>query len=322
MRKSAKVLTGALVTAGVAAGVAAAAAGGLVLFASRRMPAGYQRKMDEKRDRKEKNSRYADVLETSRDWLRSQSMEEVEITSADGLKLKGHLLLHPETKRTVLLLHGWRVRWDQYMGVFARSLYEQGCSVLLAEQRACGQSEGTFLTFGVKERYDCQRWAEYLAERFGREMPLYLAGLSMGAATVLMAADLALPPSVRGLIADSGFTSAHEVIASVMHSNLHLPEWPILPLANRVSHTYAGFGYDDCSTIDTLRGSKIPVLFIHGDADDFVPLAMTLENYLACAAPKELLIVEGAGHAGSFYVDPEACSNAFKKFFARFDDKK
>lgn len=320
MKKSTKRLIAAGAVAGAAAALCAAAVENLVSYTSRRHGRAYERAAERRKERREEDRPDAAALREAREWLRSQPLEQVQITSVDGLRLEGHFLQHPEAKRAAVLMHGWRDRWDTNLGAMARALYAQGTSVLLAEQRACGASEGSYIGFGVLERFDCQRWAEYLAERLGPEMPLYLGGVSMGASTVLMAAALPLPASVHGLIADCGFTSPRAILASVLRARTHLPERPLLPLASRVSRRRAGFGYEECSTIDALRGSRIPVLFLHGDADTFVPLAMTLENYLACAAPKELLIVEGAAHARSFYQDPAACAGALERFFARFDE--
>lgn len=255
-------------------------------------------------------------LHEAREWLKAQELEEVTITSHDGLKLKGHLLICENAKRTELLMHGWREPWQADMGMMTRYQHHHNCNVLIVEQRGHGESEGEYIGFGVLERYDCKAWAEYLCERFGEDLPLYLGGVSMGAATVLMATSLDLPKNVKGIIADSGFTSPRAIVAHVLTKKIHLPEnlVGVIDLFNRVK---AGYSYSEYSTLDALKENKLPVLFVHGDEDQFVPLAMTLENYLACTAPKDLLIVEGAEHGTGYLVDPEGYEDALQRLFAR-----
>ena len=288
------------------------------LTARREVPFGNER-FTEKVAQAEERSPYADTLKASRAWLEAQSPEIVQVESFDGLHLVGHLLTVPDAVRTIVYLHGWRERWNSNLGLVAKFLTEHHTNVLLPEQRAQGESEGAYMGLGVLERRDLQAWADYAAMRFP-ELPLYLGGVSMGATSCLMASELPLPASVRGIIADSGFTSPKAILSHVITSRTVLPDRPLVPLANQVSRLCAGYAFDDCSTIDALRNNlRIPVLFVHGDADQLVPLAMTLENYLACSAPKELLIVEGAGHGMSYLVDQSACEDALLRFFAAHD---
>ena len=255
------------------------------------------------------------LVREAREWLNAQPLEEVTITSHDGLKLKGHLLTCENAKRTELLLHGWREPWQADMGMMTRYQHNHNCNVLIIEQRSHGDSEGEYIGFGVLERHDCKAWAEYICERFGEDLPLYLGGVSMGAATALMATGLDLPKNVKGIIADAGFTSPRAIVAHVLTKKIHLPEnlVGVIDLFNRAK---AGYSYSEYSTVDALKENTLPILFVHGDEDNFVPLAMTLENYLACKAPKDLLIVEGAGHGMAYLVDPEAYEDALQRLFA------
>jgi len=315
MKNSTKIAigVGTLLGIGAAAGLAL---NGLTNLVSRRDDPLYRR-MTANRDAAENftDSQRTRVRE-ARQWLSEQNLEEVTITSCDGLKLKGHLLTCENAKRTELLFHGWREPWQTDMGMMTRYQHTHNCNVLIAEQRGHGESEGEYISFGVMERYDCQAWAEYLCERFGEDLPLYLGGVSMGASTVLMATGLELPKNVKGIIADCGFTSPRAIVAHVLTKKIHLPEnlVGVIDLFNRVK---AGYSYSDYSTLDAMKENKLPVLFVHGDEDNFVPLAMTLENYLACKAPKDLLIVEGAEHGMAYLIDSAAYEEALEKFFAR-----
>lgn len=252
------------------------------------------------------------VIEEGKAWFLAQGPEQVEITSFDGLKLTGFYLPCPGSKRTVLCFHGYRSDgWADFACVL-KFYHEQGCNLLVAHQRAHGLSEGKYICFGVKERFDCRDWAGYLAGRFPGHA-LFLHGLSMGGATVLMAAGLDLPPQVKGVISDCGFTSPYDIMKHVA-KNLHIPTFPFLPLTRIWIRLIAGFGLKEAGTLEALKKTRLPVLFIHGTSDDFVPVWMTEKNFEACASEKHLLLVEGAGHALSYLTDPASCEKAVTEF--------
>lgn len=239
--------------------------------------------------------------------------EDIEIKSFDGLKLHGRLLPLENAKGTILLFHGYRSCGDGDFGCAIPLMRSLGYQVLLADQRAHQQSEGRYITFGILERYDALYWAREMERRFGPEHLLYLDGISMGAATVLMAASLPLPESVRGIIADSGFSAPKAIIGSVIR-RLHLPEKPLLWLIDLWCRLLTGTSLSACSAPEAMAQCKIPVLFVHGKADSLVPWEMTRENYEACQSKKTLLLVEGAEHGESFLVDRAACEKAMTDF--------
>lgn len=196
-------------------------------------------------------------------------------------------------------------------------LHRLGYDVLLPYQRSHGESQGKYITYGVKERFDCQSWARYAARRFGEDKPLFLMGISMGAATVLMASGLELPGNIRGIVADCGFTTPWDIMAHVARRDYRLPPFPLLYLLDGLAWLRAGFRLKGADTRKALERNRIPVLFLHGEADSFVPLSMTEENFAACRAEKRLYTVPGAGHAQSFGVDPEGCKRALREFLER-----
>ncbi|MBR2928328.1 MAG: alpha/beta hydrolase [Oscillospiraceae bacterium] len=247
-------------------------------------------------------------------WFHAQEREPVEILSHDGLKLRGSYLAHPEAKGTILLFHGYRTDGFLDFSCVYSYYYGLGYSLLHVFQRSHRESEGKFITFGAKERFDCQRWAQYAYERFGAEHPLLLDGMSMGASTVLMAAGLELPPTVRGIIADCGFTSGWEEIRYLIRK-AHVPcGGLVLRSADLFAKHIAGFSFRECSTVEALQNCKIPVLLIHGGDDDFVPPHFSEENYCACGSRKELHIVPKAKHGTSYMVDLERCQTALERF--------
>jgi len=245
--------------------------------------------------------------------------EKVEITSSDGLKLAGHWFEAEHPKRVILAAHGWRSRWSRDFGYSYDFLRQQNCSILYIEQRGQGNSEGRYMGFGITERYDIVDWLNWINDRVGIELPVYLAGVSMGATTVLMASGLELPGNVRGIIADSGFTSPVAIWKHIAQDDMHLPFILENAYSRVVYRKKLGVSAASYSTVDALRTNRIPVLFVHGQDDTFVPVDMTRENYAACTAPKDILIVPGAIHGLSYPVDEKRYQQKEIEFWSRYD---
>ncbi len=248
-------------------------------------------------------------------WLDTQAQEEVTIMSQDRYKLVGRYIPAGLPQRLLIMFHGWHGSWRRDFGMCARAFLKEGSSLLCVEQRAQGKSEGKYIGFGILERFDCMSWIRYAEKRFGTELPVYLYGVSMGASTVLMASGRIVSEAVKGVIADSGFTSAYDMVVQFGNRFLHKGEYPDIPRINRMCRRRAGYDLKDYTTLDSMKTCRIPVLFIHGIIDDFVPYYMTLENYHACTSEKQLLLVEGAGHCRSFVQNRDAYMQAVSAFF-------
>ncbi len=245
--------------------------------------------------------------------------EEVSLITPDGVRLVGHWHPHPQAKRVILAFHGWRSGWSRDFGFIADFWFDCGCSVLFLEQRGQNRSGGEYIGFGMLERYDCVAWAKWADGRTQGKLPLYLAGISMGATTVLMASSLDLPASVKGILADCGFTSPHAIWKHVTEKNLHVPFVLQGVVANEICKKKIQIGSKDCTAPEALRKTKIPVLFFHGTDDKFVPVEMTFENYKACASDKRLFIVPGAEHGMSYHINKEGYQKATTEFFRDYD---
>ena len=257
-------------------------------------------------------------MEEAQAFIRSHTQEKVGLRSRDGLQLTALYLPAPgESRGTILAFHGYRSLATVDFALEVEFLHNLGYDLLLPYQRSHGESQGRYITYGVKERLDCQDWARYAAQRFGQEKPLFLMGISMGAATVLMASSLDLPENTRGIVADCGFTTPWEIMAHVARRDYHLPAFPLLYVLEGIARLQAGVSLRGADTRQALQKTRLPVLFLHGEADDFVPVSMTRENYAACSGEKELLLVPGAGHAQSFGVDPEGCQEAIRSFLKK-----
>ena len=250
--------------------------------------------------------------------LEGGDCQRVTITGRQGDLLTGHLHLCRDPRRVIIAMHGWRTTWARDFGAVSKFWHSQGCCVLYAEQRGQSDSGGKCICFGVNERYDCLDWAVWISRhpRMAR-LPIYLCGVSMGAATVLMATGLRLPEQVRGVIADSGFTSPHDVFKHVINKNLHFPYGGMTQRRiDRLCKRRLGFDPHVCSTVDALRRCKTPVMLVHGGSDRFVPIRMSYENFRACASDKRMFVVPAADHGMCYYTDKQGYEREMLRFFS------
>lgn len=259
-------------------------------------------------------------LALAADRLRNSECETVEITAHDGIRLIGHWQPCENAERVIIAMHGWRSSWYKDFGMISDFWRENHCSVLYVEQRAQGESEGEYMGFGLIERYDCLDWIRWANAHGCSRLPIYLCGVSMGASTVLMAAGLELPENVHGVMADCGYTSAHDIWKHVVKHNLHISYGGITAsIASDICKKKINCGPKEYSCVEAMRNCKVPVLFVHGTDDHFVPIEMTYENYKACAAPKRLLVVPGAEHGMSYVLEKKNYEECVKRFWQDFD---
>ena len=254
----------------------------------------------------------------SRDWFLTQTVHRLQIFSYDAKRLCGLLVPAENARGTIILFHGWRSGWKLDFSSIMKYYHDKGLNLILVDQRSHGESRGTFITFGVKESRDVVSWVTYAGQMFGPEHPIFLGGISMGASTVLMAADEEMPENIRGIIADCGFTNAYEEFESVVRrTGRKLPVRFLLALMNVFTKIFAGFGLKDKSTDEAVKYTSYPILFVHGTADSFVPCGMTQRTYEACVSDKELVLVEGAVHGMSYSTDPQRVTAALDAFIER-----
>jgi fermentation-respiration switch protein FrsA (DUF1100 family) len=259
--------------------------------------------------------RHYPIAKEGRRWLEGMPYINVYIKSFDGLRLYGALLENYSDK-IVICVHGFTGSGKKDFASLAQAYYKNGYNVLLVDNRAHGQSEGKYVGFGVLDRLDLRNWVKYVINRFGSNVQVFLHGISMGAAAVLMASSI-MPKNVRGIIADCGFTSVYEIFEYVLKRDYHLPKFPIIYLTNIMSKIRAGYGYKDVNTTAEIARSDIPILFIHGENDEFVPLWMTMKNYSHCKAYKELFIVRESEHAESHYIDKKGYERRILTFIEK-----
>ncbi len=258
----------------------------------------------------------APIIKKNIDDIMAQEPIQVHIESFDGLELNAYVLEAPQKSTKVFIaMHGFRNQNFADISGWSIMMHQQGYNVIMPDQRAHGESEGKYTCYGTKEKYDCRQWIDFAIKRYGDDCEIILGGVSMGCSTILMTLGFDdLPPQIKGCIADCGFTSPHDIFTYLFKNSIHLP----LAVFNGFSwytERKKILNLNASSTIEVLKKTDIPILFVHGTCDKLVPIEMTKINYEVCHSRKELLIIEGAPHASSYIYNPELCKQKALSFF-------
>ena len=234
--------------------------------------------------------------------LNDRPCEFVTIFSHDGLKLSGRYYHVKDGAPLDIGFHGYRSSCLTDFSGGSELSFQLKHNVLLVDERAHGKSEGRTITFGIQERQDVLSWVDYAVERFGGDVKILLYGVSMGAATVLMASELDLPEKVQGIIADCPYSSPEKIIRKVavqMGISDRLA-WPFVKIGAKV---YGGFDISETDAARAVKNAKVPILIIHGEADGFVPCEMSEEVYQSNTEKVQRHTFPGADHGISYLVD-------------------
>lgn len=261
---------------------------------------------------------YEEHSDTMRGWaqeVKEMPYEKVSVTSFDGLKLCGKYYEYSPSAPIELMFHGYRGSAERDLCGGVQRCFSLGRSALLVDQRGIGDSEGKVITFGINERKDCLKWIDFMIEHFGKDVKIIICGISMGASTVLMAAGEKLPENVIGVLADCGYNSAKDIIKTVIEK-MGLPKNIAYPFVKLGAKIYGHFDLEETSPEKALKNCKIPVIFFHGETDDFVPCEMSRKNFEACKSKKKLVTVKGAGHGLSYIIEPQLYLDSLREFFA------
>lgn len=249
------------------------------------------------------------------DEMLARPFEQVTITSHDGKKLYARYYHVADNAPLQIQFHGYKssALLDFCGGSnLARKL---GQNALVVDQRSHGKSEGAAITFGIEERKDCLDWIQYSIHRFGADIKIILAGLSMGAATVLMATDLNLPDNVIGITADCPFSEPNAIIKKV-GKDMHLPSTLLYPVIKLAAYVFAHFDLEESSALGAVSNTQLPILLIHGEADYFVPCDMSRQIH-EVASNSTLITIPDAGHGLSYMVNPEIYEKAVMEFMEK-----
>ncbi len=241
-------------------------------------------------------------------WVESASKKEVNISSKDGLNLIGDVFNTDENSHKWLIaVHGYTGK-RQNMYSYARYYAEKGYNILTPDMRSHGESDGKLIGMGWLDKEDIKLWIDYVLG-IDPEAEIVLHGVSMGGATVMMTSGEDLPDNVKAIIDDCGYTSVWDEFTDEAKYLFNVSQFPILYTASAISKIRAGYSFQEASALEQVKKTKIPILFIHGSEDNFVNTNMVYSLYDACPTQKDIMVVEGAGHGQSLYLDPETYFN-------------
>ena len=250
-------------------------------------------------------------------WIRearAMDRQDVSIRSFDGLTLRGWYYEYAPGAPIELMVHGYRGDGERDLSGGVQRCFACGRSALVVDQRASGRSEGKTITMGILERRDCLSWVEFMVKRFGPDVKIILTGISMGAATVIMAGGEELPENVVGILADCGYTSPKEIMYKVIRE-MGLPPRLSFPFVLLGAIVFGGFDPEQTSPARALAKCRVPVIFFHGETDDFVPCDMSRRLYELCPTRKAIMTVPGAGHGLSYALQPKEYREFLGNFF-------
>ncbi len=259
--------------------------------------------------------KYKDVISEGIDYNLSAPHKFVYTVSFDGLKLAARYYDNG-FERTVILFHGYRSSAVRDFSCAVKMYKSFGFNVLLCDQRSHGNSEGRLITFGIKESRDVLSWILVATEKLGSK-EILLGGMSMGATTVLLSCRFGLPECVKGIVADCGFTSPADIINKVAREFFKINAEKILPLLNLMCRIFGKFSIYETNTLKALDGSNVPVIFIHGDDDNFVPCEMSERAYNHIKERCKMVKVAEAGHGLSYLVDKELVETELQNFIRK-----
>ena len=252
--------------------------------------------------------------------VKNMPHKEFYITSFDGLKLKARYYEYDSNAPIEIMIHGYRGNSlrDLSGGVIRCFKMERNC--LLIDNRANGDSEGNVISFGINEHKDCLSWIDFVINNINKNAQIILTGVSMGAASVLMASSYDLPKNVIGILADCGYSSNKEIIKKVIKEMKLNPNifYHFVKLSARI---FGKFNLDEISPVEAVKKAKVPIFFIHCDCDDFVPYEMSVKNYEACNSIKTLITIEKAEHGLCFVFNQEKYIKELKEFFEPYLNK-
>ena len=259
-------------------------------------------------------------VEADVNWLiKDSNYIDTYITSSDNLKLHAYEVKNEnKTDKWAIVVHGYTSE-GKLLSSKAKHLYNMGYNVLVPDLRSHGTSEGNYIGMGWHDRLDIIDWINYIVKN-NPNSKIALHGTSMGSATVLMVSGEKLPSNVKAIVADCGYTSVYDEFSYQLKQLFNLPAFPIMNFSDVITHIRAGYCLNDASAINQVKKSTTPILYIHGDKDDFVPYYMMDELYNATNSEKEKLTIEGGEHANSDLVNPKLYWSTVNSFLEKYNE--
>ena len=255
---------------------------------------------------------YKNVMNEALKWFNSVNKESMSIKSFDGIKLNGIFINNKKSKYILILCHGYRSTKERDLYASLKHYYNMGLSILLLDQRACLNQEGKYITFGYNESKDVNLWINYIYKKYKKEV--ILGGVSLGASTILMVNN----KHVVSIIADSAYSSAYEEIKYAISHYFHIIPSLFIGVISLYFRVFTGINLKEVSTYKNLDKINIPILFIHGSIDDFVPLKNVYDNYDYYKGEKDILVIDGAAHGMGYLIDSNKYINKINEFLNKY----
>ncbi len=243
------------------------------------------------------------------------ALKDTFIVNPEGKRLHAYHIAAPQqTAKTAVIIHGYTDSAIRMMMMGYMFNHELNYNILLPDLQFHGLSEGTAIQMGWKDRLDVLQWMNVANDIYGKNTQMVIHGISMGGATTMMISGEELPPYVKCFIDDCGYTSVWDQFSKELNEQFNLPEFPLMHVASWLCSLKYGWNFKEASSLNQVKKSSLPMLFIHGDNDDYVPTQMVYPLYNAKSEPKKLWIVPGAAHATSYRDNPEEYTMRVKSF--------
>lgn len=254
------------------------------------------------------------------DSLRTtHALRDTVIIGAEGERLHARYAAATRpTDRTAVIVHGYTDNSIRMMMIGYLYNHDLRYNILLPDLHAHGQSEGEAIRMGWRDRQDVLRWMEVANGIFGGKTQIVVHGISMGAATTMMVSGEEQQPYVKCFVEDCGYTSVWDQFEKELKEDYGLPAFPLLYVASYWCGESYEWDFREASALEQVRKCRLPMLFIHGDRDDYVPTRMVYPLYDAKQGEKELWVVQGAAHAKSYRDNPEAYRDKVARFVGRY----
>ncbi|MBQ8228505.1 MAG: alpha/beta hydrolase [Clostridia bacterium] len=258
------------------------------------------------------------------DYLMSKNPEDLTLKSCKGQTMKAWFVPGKNDKRFVICVHGYGSTGpNEFSHMFPFYNEEMGYNYLIPDLTAHGRSKGYFIGFGSFDAKNILLWIDYLIERFGEDIEIILHGISMGAATVMNVNEMNPPDQVKIVIEDCGFTSAYDQVYHTAKNMLGFECKHLLASTNALCKIFAGYRLQESDPAGNMSKAKNPILFIHGEDDDFVPFEFGKRLYEACTTvEKDFYWAPDANHADSYYKAKDPYEEKVKSFIKKHLDKK
>jgi len=258
------------------------------------------------------------VLDAAIGEFDTAPFEAVSIRSHDGLTLTGKYYHLSDGAPLEIYCHGYKGNAIRDFCGFWPVAKALGHNVLLIDQRSHGGSQGHTISFGILEKLDVLNWVRWAQSRFG-DVNMVLCGVSMGAATVLMASGMeALPGCVKAVVADCPYDAPSNIIKKVLGQDMGMPVKLVYPLILTGGRVYGKFNLNADSPVAAVKRANVPILLVHGDDDRFVPYPMSRNIHAANPEGIEFHTIPGAGHALDFATAPEKFQTIVKAFMRKY----